>query len=155
MGLRVQMGHSGYQKCGSPLPGHQDFTVIHTNGLHQVAVDFCGCSNRFAAGEHRQQLMRMSWYPSTDAEPQTAATFRVLEMFHIMTLQGKVTTYDFYSGLEKMTDNTGMTKMKVLKCPLSSICEGLTILKGPLQVLHANDEAMETPRHAETRRTRK
>ncbi|KAJ7138999.1 hypothetical protein C8R44DRAFT_938433 [Mycena epipterygia] len=29
-----------------------------------------------------------------------------------MTLQGKVTTYDFYSGLEKMTDNTGMVKMK-------------------------------------------
>ncbi|KAJ7711574.1 hypothetical protein B0H16DRAFT_1343629 [Mycena metata] len=29
-----------------------------------------------------------------------------------MTLQGKVTTYDFYSGLEKLTDNTGMMKMK-------------------------------------------
>jgi hypothetical protein len=34
-------------------------------------------------------------------------------MFHIMMLQGKVTTYDFYGGLEKLTDNTGLAKMKV------------------------------------------
>jgi hypothetical protein len=81
--------------------------------MHGVSVDFCGCSNREIAGSHRQQLLRMSWYPSTHAEPQTVATFHVLETFHIMTLQGKVTTYDFYSGLEKMTDNTGMVKMKV------------------------------------------
>ncbi|KAJ7840488.1 hypothetical protein B0H14DRAFT_3086866 [Mycena olivaceomarginata] len=29
-----------------------------------------------------------------------------------MTLQGKVTTYDYYSGLEKLTDNTGLVKVK-------------------------------------------
>ncbi|KAJ7429283.1 hypothetical protein B0H11DRAFT_2266310 [Mycena galericulata] len=112
LGLRVQLGHSRFSPCGSPRPGHQDFTVLNWNGLHNVAVDFCGCSNSHLAGAPRQQLLRMSWYPSTHAEPQTAATFRLLEMFHIMTLQGKVTTYDFYSGLEKLTDNTGMAKMK-------------------------------------------
>ncbi|KAJ7070421.1 hypothetical protein B0H15DRAFT_793468, partial [Mycena belliarum] len=46
-------------------------------------------------------------------EPQTCTTFRALEMFHIMTLLGKVTTYDFYSGLEKLTDNSGLYKVKV------------------------------------------
>ncbi|KAJ7434219.1 hypothetical protein B0H11DRAFT_2258641 [Mycena galericulata] len=112
LGLRVQLGHSRFSTCGSPRPGHQDFTVLNWNGIHNVAVDFCGCANSHLAGLPRQQLLRMSWYPSTHAEPQTAATFRVLEMFHIMTLQGKVTTYDFYSGLEKLTDNTGMLKMK-------------------------------------------
>ncbi|KAJ7459117.1 hypothetical protein B0H11DRAFT_2160606 [Mycena galericulata] len=112
MGLRVQLGHSPFTKCASPIAGHQDFVVLHWNGLHEVAVDFCGCSNAFQAGSRRQQLLRMSWYPSTHTEPQTAATFRLLEMFHIMTLQGKVTTYDFYSGLEKLSDNTGMVKMK-------------------------------------------
>ncbi|KAJ7711573.1 hypothetical protein B0H16DRAFT_1216619, partial [Mycena metata] len=65
MGLHVQLGHSGYATCRAPFPGYQDFTVVDSNGLHPVAVDFCGCSNRFAAGEHRQQLIRMSWYPST------------------------------------------------------------------------------------------
>ncbi|KAE9388053.1 hypothetical protein BT96DRAFT_1075744 [Gymnopus androsaceus JB14] len=29
-------------------------------------------------------------------------------MFHILTLQGKVTTYDFYAGLEKLTNNAGL-----------------------------------------------
>ncbi|KAJ7086807.1 hypothetical protein B0H15DRAFT_923109 [Mycena belliarum] len=112
LGMRVQLGHTGWETCGNPVPGHQNFTVIHTNGLHPVAVDFCGCGDGHAPGQRSMQLLRMLWYPSTDAVPQTAATFRVLEMFHIMTLQGKVTTYDFYSGLEKLTDNTGMTRMK-------------------------------------------
>ncbi|KAJ7494547.1 hypothetical protein B0H11DRAFT_2155926 [Mycena galericulata] len=112
MGLRVQLGHSAYTTCADPRPGHEEFVVLNWNGLHNVAVDFCGCTDAHVAGSRRQQLLQMSWYPSTHTEPQTAATFRVLEMFHIMTLQGKVTTYDFYSGLEKMTDNTGICKMK-------------------------------------------
>ncbi|KAJ7475064.1 hypothetical protein B0H11DRAFT_1728060 [Mycena galericulata] len=112
LGLRVQMGHTGYETCDNPISGHQDFTVINGNGLHPVAVNFCGCANEAAAGDRRQQVLRRSWFPSTHREPQTCATFRVLETFHIMTLQGKVTTYDFYSGLEKLTDNTGLEKMK-------------------------------------------
>jgi hypothetical protein len=36
----------------------------------------------------------------------------VLETFHIMTLQGKVTTYDFYGGLQKLTDNSGLGNIK-------------------------------------------
>jgi hypothetical protein len=30
-----------------------------------------------------------------------------------MTLQGKVTTYNYYSGLEKLTDNMGLEKVRV------------------------------------------
>ncbi|KAJ7735423.1 hypothetical protein DFH07DRAFT_870763 [Mycena maculata] len=111
LGLRVQLGHSRFKKCGAPISAHQNFVVLNWNGFHEVAVDYCGCSNANKAGNRYQQLLRLSWYPSTHAEPQTVATFRVLELFHIMTLQGKVTTYDFYSGLEKMTDNTGMGKI--------------------------------------------
>ncbi|KAF8210707.1 hypothetical protein K438DRAFT_1752495 [Mycena galopus ATCC 62051] len=77
---------------------------------------------RAVAGEYSQQLLQMRWFPSTPFEPQTAATFEVLDTFHIMTLQGKVTTYDFYSGLEKLKDNTGMEKMKM------STCSGLAAL---------------------------
>jgi hypothetical protein len=58
-------------------------------------------------------VLRRSWFPATNLEPQTCATFRLLETFHIMTLQGKVTTYDYYSGLEKLTDNSGLEKLKV------------------------------------------
>ncbi|KAJ7430340.1 hypothetical protein FB451DRAFT_1068620, partial [Mycena latifolia] len=108
------LGHARSETCKDPVPGHDTFTVIHSNGLHEVAVDFCGpgCPKAHAAGARHQQLLRMSWYLSTHKMPQTATTFRVLEMFHIMTLQGKVTTYNFYSGLEKLTDNTGTKEMK-------------------------------------------
>ncbi|KAJ7036483.1 hypothetical protein C8F04DRAFT_1210089 [Mycena alexandri] len=93
LGLRIQFGHTGFETCDNPQPGHTDFTVIHSNGIHA-------------------QTLRRSWFPATDLEPQTCATFRLVELFHILTLQGKVTTYDFYSGLEKLTDNTGLVKLK-------------------------------------------
>ncbi|KAJ7138998.1 hypothetical protein C8R44DRAFT_528985, partial [Mycena epipterygia] len=64
LGLWVQLGHSIFSTCGTPVPGHQEFTVLHTNGLHRVAVDFCGCAEWHLAGTPRQQLLRMSWFPS-------------------------------------------------------------------------------------------
>ncbi|KAJ7683625.1 hypothetical protein B0H14DRAFT_3535080 [Mycena olivaceomarginata] len=112
MGLRVQLGHHIGEACPRPITGHKNFTVIHTNGIHDVAVDFCGCRDEIFVGSRRQQLLHWSWYPATHREPQTCSTLVALEMFHIMMLQGKVTTYDYYSGLEKLTDNTGLTKVR-------------------------------------------
>ncbi|KAJ7754133.1 hypothetical protein B0H14DRAFT_2405084 [Mycena olivaceomarginata] len=112
LGLHVQLGHSYGQTCKTPIPAHKNFMVIHTNGMHKVGVDFCGCVDEEIVGSRRQQLLRRSWFPATAKEPKTCSTFRVLDMFHTMTLQGKVTTYDFYSGLEKLTDNSGLRKMK-------------------------------------------
>ncbi|KAJ7096584.1 hypothetical protein B0H15DRAFT_773847, partial [Mycena belliarum] len=112
LGLRIQLGHTRGDGCKKAVAGHRNFTVIHTNGIHDVSVDYCGCQDAEIVGTRRRQVLRRSWYPATHSEPQTCTTFRALEMFHIMTLQGKVTTYDFYSGLEKMTDNSGLYKVK-------------------------------------------
>ncbi|KAJ6493371.1 hypothetical protein C8R45DRAFT_1053016 [Mycena sanguinolenta] len=112
LGLRVQLGHCWGEPCPQPRPGHKKSRVIHTNGIHDVSVDFCRCRDELLVGSRRQQLLRQSWYPATHREPQTCTTFRTLEQFHIMTLQGKVTAYDYYSGLEKLTDNTGLSKVK-------------------------------------------
>lgn len=113
LGLRVQLGHVPGSSCFAPRPGNKDFVVIHTNGIHSVAVDFCECENAENAGSLRQQVLRRSWYPSTHLEPQTCFTFRVLEHFHMQTLQGKVAMYDYYLALEKLTDNTGLYPCKV------------------------------------------
>jgi hypothetical protein len=113
MGLRVQLGHRLGNVCKSPQSGHSTFTVIHNNSIHAVALDYCGCKDKVIVGSRRQQLLRRSWYPATHREPRTCTTFVGLETFHIMTLQGKVTTYDYYSGLEKLTDNTGLVKVRV------------------------------------------
>ncbi|KAJ7851559.1 hypothetical protein B0H13DRAFT_2360051 [Mycena leptocephala] len=85
----------------------QRLRVVHENGIHNVNVDFCGCDSALRA-DHYIQLLRAGWYPATDDKPQTAATFGVLDRFHLHTLQAKTTAYDFYAVLEKLTDNTGV-----------------------------------------------
>lgn len=109
IGLRVQLGHIN-SSCVLPVPGHQDFIVLHTNGLHYVAVDFCGCNERIP---HHQQLLRCEWFPATVYQPQTCATFRLLELFHVITLTGKLSAHEFYKSLEHLTDNLDINIPKV------------------------------------------
>jgi len=73
-------------------------------------------------GSHRQQLLRRCWFPATHIEPQSRGTFAVLAQLHMLNLRGKIAGYDYYSGLQKLTDNTGLSKIKVsLHC--SSSCD--------------------------------
>ncbi|KII83256.1 hypothetical protein PLICRDRAFT_119572 [Plicaturopsis crispa FD-325 SS-3] len=101
LGLRVQFGHSGGEVCMHKQAGHQNFVVIHVNGIHRVAVDFCGCKVGF---DRFRQVLRMSWWPATPLEPQSCATMELLRLFHIMNLQGRINAFDFYKGLEAMSD---------------------------------------------------
>lgn len=113
MGLTLQFGHPASDPCPAPDNAPRAFTVVHLNGIHKVSVKFCGCHHSSEGGSWRQQLLRRRWYPATHIEPQTCCTFRVLEVFHILTLEGKVTSYDYYSGLEKLTDNLGSFGVQV------------------------------------------
>ncbi|KAJ3722200.1 hypothetical protein C8R42DRAFT_641636 [Lentinula raphanica] len=79
--------------------------------LGHNARTYCSCPNQLLAGEWWQQLLRRRWFLATHIDPQTAATYQVMNMFHVLTLQGKVTMYDFYAGLEKMTDNAGLVTL--------------------------------------------
>jgi hypothetical protein len=81
--------------------------------MHSIAVDYCRCNLSSPEGYKRQQLLRCEWYPATHIDPQTVFTFRVLEHFHMQTLQGKVASYDYYTALEKLTNNTGIHPCKV------------------------------------------
>ncbi|KAF8192329.1 hypothetical protein K438DRAFT_1970135 [Mycena galopus ATCC 62051] len=108
LGLRVQLGHQPHQRCSAPEPAHIRFITLHTNGIHEVRVDFCGCEQAEEAGAPEIQLLRAGWFPATHERPQTCATITVLEKFHQDTLQSKMTMYDFYGVLEKLTDNTGI-----------------------------------------------
>ncbi|THU77010.1 hypothetical protein K435DRAFT_703408 [Dendrothele bispora CBS 962.96] len=111
LGLVVYLGsHKCGEVCNQPrMLG--SFTVIHVNGLHDICLAYCN-RDKFRAGEWRQQLMRRQWYPATHIDPHTCATFEVLNHFHIMTLQGKVNTYNYYNGLEKLRNNANLKKTK-------------------------------------------
>lgn len=51
--------------------------------------------------------MLNGWLPATLERPKTVCTFRALELFHMLSHRGKVTAYDYYVSLEKITDNIG------------------------------------------------
>ncbi len=98
-----------------------------------VSVDFCGCDKAGQAGDVVQQLLRYDLWPATDCEPNTTFSFELLEHYHVQSLQGKISMYDYYLSLERLTDNTGTAQaqdryktfmrivaqwrhMKLLKC---------------------------------------
>ncbi|KAF7971367.1 hypothetical protein HWV62_21322 [Athelia sp. TMB] len=104
LGLRVQLGHDMYHCCGNPMPAsNDDFTVIDSFGIHPVGLDYCGCET---AQERTTQILRASWFPATNLNPKTAATFRVLETFHLLSFESKCSGFEFYYTLARLMDNT-------------------------------------------------
>ncbi|GJF00432.1 CxC2 domain-containing protein [Phanerochaete sordida] len=108
LGLVVQLGHRHGEACASPLLGPRASLVIHTNGFHPVTLLFCGCSNIGAAGDRTQQLLCRELYSASLTDLTTFCTFRVLEAFHGLTLQSKITAYDYYMTLQALTDISGL-----------------------------------------------
>ncbi|KAG2120464.1 uncharacterized protein F5147DRAFT_766385 [Suillus discolor] len=110
LGLHVQLGHTPGEHCYNAQPVSCDeFTVIDAHGIHDVAVDFCGCET---AQIHYKQLLRARWFPATTTDPRTAATFSILELFHLLSFKSKVSTYEFYHSLARRSDNMGISPIK-------------------------------------------
>ncbi|KAF8120414.1 hypothetical protein EV363DRAFT_1190282 [Boletus edulis] len=110
LGLRVQLGHKPGDPCYNPDRSFDDtFVIIDTAGIHTIALDFCGCEH---APSQFQQLLRFSWFPATTSRPRTAATFRLLEQFHLLSLESKISAYEFYTALSRLVDNTGLVGLK-------------------------------------------
>ncbi|KAG1885253.1 hypothetical protein F4604DRAFT_1878622 [Suillus subluteus] len=110
LGLRIQLGHTTGQICLNPRRAfNDDFVVVDTHGIHEVSLDFCNCAT---AQSHIQQLLQISWFPSTTSDPKTAATFRVLEHYHLLSFESKVSAFEFYNALSRMSDNTGLLPIK-------------------------------------------
>ena len=122
LGLVVQIGHDN-MLCYCPERGHTDFLVIDVNGIHPVSVNFCGCEQRMS---HRQQLLRCAWYPSTVHNPKTACTRRVLDHFLRLTWSSKVSVYEYYHMLERLTDNTGINLLMVCTIVHQFVCHSST-----------------------------
>ncbi|KAG1843213.1 hypothetical protein F4604DRAFT_1918947 [Suillus subluteus] len=105
LGLRIQLGHACGECCYNPSPAfHDNFVVLDINGVHEVALDFCACQ---LAQSHAIQLLRTQWYPSTITAPQSAATFRLLHHFHILSFESKVSAFEYWQLLACLTNNTG------------------------------------------------
>lgn len=109
--MKIQLGHPSGDECCSPKQAfNDDFTVIHSNGIHSVSLLYCDCQNSFRP---TIQLLRAKLFPSTTIEPRTAATFDVLETFQMLSFTSKTTAYDYYNALHARTDNTGTLPLPV------------------------------------------
>lgn len=112
LGLRVQLGHAFNDICMNPICStNNDFIILHSNGIHEVGLDFCGCGK----GNQLQtiQLLRERLFPATVTNPKTAATIEVLNLFSILSYESKMSAFQFYHLLSRLTDNTGVHTPKV------------------------------------------
>ncbi|KAG1797171.1 hypothetical protein EV424DRAFT_1592838 [Suillus variegatus] len=111
LGLRIQLGHRVGERCYNPVSTafHEDFVVLDINGVHSVAVDFCGCET---AQSPPTQLLRVRWFPATSLHPKTAAMFRLLHHFHILTFESKASAFECWQTLSRLSDNSGINRPK-------------------------------------------
>ncbi len=131
--MRVQLGHDPGDRCFHPKRAFgDDFVVLDVMGIHEVGVDFCGCDKNYAV-DHPTQLLRARWYPATSVDPKTAATFGLLEHFHVLSLQSKVSGWEFYTTLARRTDNTG-SKPVVVSRHVNLLITLLTVLASRIAI---------------------
>lgn len=106
----MQIGHAG-NSCPANekgVPAH-DLTVIASNGVHKLRIQWCNCSQSVGSGhKHWVQLLRTRLFLASYSSPQTAVTFDCLKTFHALTVQGKLTGFEFYQSVINLTDNTGL-----------------------------------------------
>ena len=120
VGLTIQLNHAS-EPCPLPVRGPADFVIFDSTGIHRISLNFCGCrkSNRENI-TRRIQLLRNCWFPATSEQPKTVFTFSVLKIFHQLTLQSKVSIYDYYHTILRLTDPYELDKMTVLVYLLNS-----------------------------------
>ncbi|KAF8871631.1 hypothetical protein BD779DRAFT_1453711, partial [Infundibulicybe gibba] len=110
LGYRFQLGHPIGEECMAPRSASGDsFVVIDVNGVHEVGLDFCNCETSELS---YVQLLRFGWLPATIDNPKTAGTFHVLKYFQLLSFVSKVSAYEFYKALARLSDNVGLTHQK-------------------------------------------
>ncbi|SJL12375.1 uncharacterized protein ARMOST_15801 [Armillaria ostoyae] len=104
LGLKYELGHEYRTPCLFPaiVP---DFVVVDTEGIHTVNMAFCNCTQGIP---WHIQLLRQRLFPVTTIYPHSAFTFRVLHLFQLLSFMSKVSAYEFYHTLARLTDNSGM-----------------------------------------------
>ena len=121
LGLCIQLGHPIGISCINPRPVFKPFFVLQSNGIHEVAVDYCDCDKKGDAGNWRIQCLQWEWMPATRKNSETCCMFCMMELFHLQNLQAKTLAYNFYTTLAKLTDNTGTRALPVSPTVFMSI----------------------------------
>ncbi|KAF8449520.1 hypothetical protein L210DRAFT_3641113 [Boletus edulis BED1] len=99
VGLVIQLGHPSGMPCVLPKTHYgDDFVIIDGNGIHSVALRLCGCETTETSP---QQLLCFRLFPASMDKPRTTATFSVLEEYHLLALESKISAHHFYNSLDR------------------------------------------------------
>ncbi|KAF6746394.1 hypothetical protein DFP72DRAFT_823183 [Ephemerocybe angulata] len=110
-GLRIQLGHPPGERCPlNEATWADDFVIIDCDAVHSVGLDFCRCGA--TSKSHIEQLLERRLYPATVSNPKTAATFRALELFELLQYEAKISPFEFFKAIARLTDNTGLSPAK-------------------------------------------
>lgn len=102
VGFSLPLGHNGHP-CPNRASGlGRMTTVVHTNGIHKLRVEYCYCT---AGRSDALQLVDARLFPATMERPETVFTFTVLKNLHLHGLTSKKSTYDYFNALKRLTDN--------------------------------------------------
>ncbi|KAF9038738.1 hypothetical protein BJ165DRAFT_1531802 [Panaeolus papilionaceus] len=106
LGLVRQLGHEGSDcpnRAEKLLDGDiQTLQVIHTTGVFKLSVRYCGCRPNMAP--RYRQLLRERLFPASLRRIRSVFTFDILDTFHSLNLDGKITSYDYYNHILQKTD---------------------------------------------------
>lgn len=103
LGLIIFLGHDTKRCPNAPYDSKgRLFTVVHTNGIHNINVNFCYCSS---ATNEPLQLTSAGLFPATVDKPETIFTFSMLKEFHAHTLASKKSAYNHFMALKNLTNN--------------------------------------------------
>ena len=83
---------------------------MDVNGIFEIPVQFCGCRPGFGV---LNQLLSSRLFPATCMQPKTIITFRALRLFDLLSLESKVTAYQFCATITRLTDDLIPTSVKV------------------------------------------
>lgn len=121
LGLVWHLGHRG-QPCPFSFNNRTTtLTVLHTTGIHTVAVKYCEClSHNGTAIERPVQLCKVGLWPSSFSRPQTVFTIHVLKFFSHLTYQAKTPAHDFYGTLRRLTNFPFFDSVKVSAVQLTT-----------------------------------
>ena len=106
------LGHGG-DPCSVPSDFVENFIIVDTTSIHLTDVHFCGCYAIPGGSHPRVQLLCTGLFLGTFTRLTTAFTFDVLDSFHLLTLQSKISAYDYFNSIAHKTENTGRFSTKV------------------------------------------
>ncbi len=92
-----------------PIPCYENLRMLHTNGIHEVAIRFCGCTQQIP---HHLQLLCRGLYSAWQLDFWTVATFWLLQLLQLLSLTTRFSVHDQYRTLERLTSNIGLNVPK-------------------------------------------